>query len=1337
MSQFRLGLSEQIKDELARVETPNDFEAFIQLCIRVDQRLNERRKEKFRMFGTGEKSMRFSFPSTQRNPNVLPDSMQIDAIRRSISTQEKERRCSRNGKADALSQTFSESSVESHLGCTILPQKNFLGAMNTRKFFLEVLQQVHDSKLAGHFRAAKMAALISCSFWWPGYRKDAKNYVLPSSKSLTLPYGQSTLKTATVTENELTYSMAYINIVQSSTLCHPSGFPIKATSHGLKDCFNISSEPVTQETLPILTFTASNHHELLKLNVIALLLFAIILAIPLFRAHNPQINWGTGEVKFSSEYCKQHCLLNKPTIFLEMNVEEEPHSLVSQVNQEFMDMFNKKGAKVLPTHLTCDYPIELLPGAQIPFGLIYTLLEGELEALKEYVEDNIKKRVHLTLHISGWCRVKKLHTVGLFLESTGTEHTGGNQNYCLSVTQCTNQTGSTCKMGMIKLSVKDYMSSLHSYMETPPAAKRDGGEKHAAITPTSISEMLKLCEADPVELLIDLGFGTDEPDICTKIPARFIMTPSEARGINTRVFIEAQKRRMEIENPNLCGRFRQLEVLEQVTSAFSSLLNDVHFVRKTEDTNLKKSTLTQEKRKRIRQLLWKFSRQAKIVDENPSPCMVTDGLTEKQDEHEPLKDTENVNVLKRTHSTDQENAEVLSKEQLSTTDNGNVSPLRPEGLNMLYAPAKQYNLNEMAGKIRTLRGCKVLSKTFRKASAQNKLQPPDSFELEEVQSFEEDYPKALNQDRISEITRTNSCQSDSSGFQEDPPEPLPLKNLHGSSDSIDSQVTLHGKSSSSEFPDITEEYDDVHDFATPLVTENATVTSTSRSLQTDKDTYKSLSINTENSDDLFQSFESHNDHFDDMKELDQQKPMSEDTENEMEEINNGIDYLKDGEQEDQMDHRQTQTPVSSEVEYPIYVTHYLSDIRKTHPEFSSETDDQDSFEGHVSLQVKSDSESNSFADDECSVVSSSVKWTSSPMSRSQSFSFHAQTPPGSVDYSDHELHQKSTFQTEINTNIYKSVTIQMSAHLQQDQGECSSRQHSLYSTSNDRNEVHALLNCVADRKDASSQTEIGWLDECYTNNHCSHQRSHFLHESHSFDTALWVHHHSSHSVPNIACCHCCHSHHCCISGCPTTCRHNVPIRPSSPYINIERELSDTLSLLRESLIDLSLSRDDDLEKMRKACQTYREKLLETEQDLLEQQAGCFNILTSEERETIRRLHLLRQDVLREATELEFNLDERARHVKEAISVQLEQVLQEQSRLYSELEFSDLNSESRADGRRRNFYKSQSFPSTSASNVPEEVPEIKTNSVEADTQSQKIDFSTILQNIKKTFRSFNN
>lgn len=57
-----------------------------------------------------------------------------------------------------------------------------------------------------------------------------------------------------------------------------------------------------------------------------------------------------------------------------------------------------------------------------------------------------------------------------------------------------------------------------------------------------------------MEILLDLGFGADEPDICTQIPARFLGCGSAARGINIRVFLEAQKQRMDIENPNLYGK---------------------------------------------------------------------------------------------------------------------------------------------------------------------------------------------------------------------------------------------------------------------------------------------------------------------------------------------------------------------------------------------------------------------------------------------------------------------------------------------------------------------------------------------------------------------------------------------------------------------------------------------------------------------------------------------------------------------------------------------------------------------------------------------------------------
>ena len=93
-SQFRRGLSELIKDELARVEAPDSLDDFIQLCIRIDQRLSERKKE--RLWSLDHRPT-YSFSSTaQRDPQPATEPMQVDALRRSLSISEKERRLAEN-----------------------------------------------------------------------------------------------------------------------------------------------------------------------------------------------------------------------------------------------------------------------------------------------------------------------------------------------------------------------------------------------------------------------------------------------------------------------------------------------------------------------------------------------------------------------------------------------------------------------------------------------------------------------------------------------------------------------------------------------------------------------------------------------------------------------------------------------------------------------------------------------------------------------------------------------------------------------------------------------------------------------------------------------------------------------------------------------------------------------------------------------------------------------------------------------------------------------------------------------------------------------------------------
>lgn len=119
---------------------------------------------------------------------------------------------SKNGKADALSRMFPEV-IEATEPGTILSPHNFLliqpdlktaikeassqctepevPSLRKRdgllwaqnKIFvpspvrLQVLQNFHDHKLAGHFGIRKTSELVHRSYWWPGWSQDCKNYV--------------------------------------------------------------------------------------------------------------------------------------------------------------------------------------------------------------------------------------------------------------------------------------------------------------------------------------------------------------------------------------------------------------------------------------------------------------------------------------------------------------------------------------------------------------------------------------------------------------------------------------------------------------------------------------------------------------------------------------------------------------------------------------------------------------------------------------------------------------------------------------------------------------------------------------------------------------------------------------------------------------------------------------------------------------------------------------------------------------------------------------------------------------------------------------------------------
>ena len=60
--------------------------------------------------------------------------------------------------------------------------------------------------------------------------------------------------------------------------------------------------------------------------------------------------------------------------------------------QDFVDVFEKKNVDMLLEHRPYDCPIDLQEGAKPPFGPIYNLSENELQALRDYIDENLGKK---------------------------------------------------------------------------------------------------------------------------------------------------------------------------------------------------------------------------------------------------------------------------------------------------------------------------------------------------------------------------------------------------------------------------------------------------------------------------------------------------------------------------------------------------------------------------------------------------------------------------------------------------------------------------------------------------------------------------------------------------------------------------------------------------------------------------------------------------------------------------------------------------------------------------------------------------------------------------------
>lgn len=365
------------------------------------------------------------------------------------------------------------------------------------------------------------------------------------------------------------------------------------------------------------------------------------------------------------------------------------------------------------------------------------------------------------------------------------------------------------------------------------------GSGKSSATVSSVSELLELYEEDPEEVLYNLGFGRDEPDIASKIPARFFNSSSFARGIDIKVFLNAQIQRMEVENPSfaLTSRFRQIEVLTTVANAFSSLYSQVsgtplqkigsmNSVSSSKEASspppLNRSNTASRLMKTLSKLNLYGTQQADgSSSSSPSPVEKGKSLAEVGSEENDVKNESKLQKYPKKKDCPPFLAPV--KEEIGSSQTKAANAERPAHLPAETADAQEGTLppaDGQAGRLASAqdRPCEelglldspglssssstsdssVLTQRLSTASAGRDpcaplanpsvtnlmLQQKDSFEMEEIQSTEGDLPHvsathqlAVTKSRKDQLLRTASQHSDSSGFAEDSTDCSPFSQL--------------------------------------------------------------------------------------------------------------------------------------------------------------------------------------------------------------------------------------------------------------------------------------------------------------------------------------------------------------------------------------------------------------------------------------------------------------------------------------------------------------------------------------------------------------------------------